>query len=116
VCLAVAGPSSRLAAMAGVTLPIETHVLQAFVTEGVKPLIDTVLIFGAGHFYVSQSDKGGLVFGGAIDGYNTYGQRGTLPMAEEVAASAVPLLPALARLRGPGQGGGGRGQAQGRSR
>ena len=99
VCLAVAGHSSRLAAMAGLTLPIETHVLQAFVSEAIKPLLDVVLTYGAGHFYVSQSDKGGLVFGGAIDGYNTYAQRGTLPMAEEVAASAVTLLPGLARLR-----------------
>ncbi|MBV8403956.1 MAG: FAD-dependent oxidoreductase, partial [Gammaproteobacteria bacterium] len=78
---------------------IESHVLQAFVSEGIKPLLDTVLTFGAGHFYVSQSDKGGLVFGGAIDGYNTYAQRGTLPMAEEVAAAAVTLLPGIARLR-----------------
>ena len=99
VCLAVAGHSSVLAAMAGLQLPIETHVLQAFVSEPVKPVLDVVLTYGAGHFYVSQSDKGGLVFGGAIDGYNTYGQRGTLPMAEEVAAAAVTLLPALARLR-----------------
>jgi len=99
VCLAVAGHSSRLAAMAGVQLPIETHVLQAFVSEAVKPLLDVVLTYGAGHFYVSQSDKGGLVFGGAIDGYNSYAQRGTLPMAEEVAASAVTLLPGLARLK-----------------
>jgi methylglutamate dehydrogenase subunit A len=99
VCLAVAGHSSHLAAMAGLRLPIESHVLQAFVTEGVKPVIDVVLTYGAGHFYISQSDKGGLVFGGAIDGYNTYGQRGTLPMAEEVAAAAVTLLPGLARLR-----------------
>jgi methylglutamate dehydrogenase subunit A len=99
VCLAVAGHSSRLAAMAGLRLPIETHVLQAFVSESIKPVLDVVLTYGAGHFYVSQSDKGGLVFGGAIDGYNTYGQRGTLPMAEEVAAAAVTLLPGLARLR-----------------
>ncbi|HEY7962901.1 MAG TPA: sarcosine oxidase subunit beta family protein [Steroidobacteraceae bacterium] len=99
VCLAVAGHSSRLAALAGLTLPIETHVLQAFVSEAVKPLLDVVLTYGAGHFYVSQSDKGGLVFGGAIDGYNTYAQRGTLPMAEEVAASAMTLLPGLARLK-----------------
>jgi methylglutamate dehydrogenase subunit A len=99
VCLAVAGHSSRLAAMAGLRLPIESHVLQAFVSEALKPVIDVVLTYGAGHFYVSQSDKGGLVFGGAIDGYNTYGQRGTLPMAEEVAASAVTLLPALARVK-----------------
>jgi heterotetrameric sarcosine oxidase beta subunit len=99
VCLAVAGHSSQLAAMAGLRLPLETHVLQAFVSESIKPLIDVVLTYGAGHFYVSQSDKGGLVFGGGIDGYNSYGQRGTLPMAEEVAAAAVTLLPGLARLR-----------------
>ena len=99
VCLAVAGYSSELARMAGLELPIETHVLQAFVTEGLKPLLDVVLTYGAGHFYISQSDKGGLVFGGAIDGYNTYGQRGTLPMVEEVTAAAVTLLPALARVK-----------------
>jgi sarcosine oxidase subunit beta len=99
VCLAVAGHSSRLAAMAGLTLPIESHVLQAFVSEAIKPVLDVVLTYGAGHFYVSQSDKGGLVFGGPIDGYNTYGQRGTLPVAQEVAAEAVTLLPALARLK-----------------
>jgi sarcosine oxidase subunit beta len=99
VCLAVAGHSSQVAAMAGLTLPIETHVLQAFVSEAIKPVLDVVLTYGAGHFYVSQSDKGGLVFGGHIDGYNTYAQRGTLPMAEEVAAAAVTLLPGVARLK-----------------
>ena len=52
-------------------MPIESHVLQAFVTEGLKPVLG-VITFGAGHFYVSQSDKGGLVFGGDIDGYNSY--------------------------------------------
>jgi sarcosine oxidase subunit beta len=99
VCLAVAGHSSRLAAMAGVRLPIETHVLQAFVTESIKPVLDVVMTYGAGHFYISQSDKGGLVYGGAIDGYNSYAQRGTLPMAEEVAAAAVTVMPGLARLK-----------------
>jgi methylglutamate dehydrogenase subunit A len=99
VCLAVAGHSSVLAAMAGLRLPIESHVLQAYVSEAIKPLINVVLTYGAGHFYISQSDKGGLVFGGAIDGYNTYGQRGTLPMSEEVATAAMTLLPGLARLR-----------------
>ena len=99
ICLAVAGHSSQLARMAGLTLPIESHVLQAFVSEAIKPVLDVVLTYGAGHFYVSQSDKGGLVFGGGIDGYNTYGQRGTLPMAEEVAAAAVTLLPGLARVK-----------------
>jgi methylglutamate dehydrogenase subunit A len=99
VCLAVAGNSSRLAEMVGLRLPIESHVLQAFVSEAIKPVLDVVVTYGAGHFYVSQSDKGGLVFGGAIDGYNSYGQRGALPMAEEVAAAAVTLLPAVARLK-----------------
>ncbi len=99
VCLAVAGHSSRLAAMVQLPLPIETHVLQAFVTESVKPMLDVVLTYGAGHFYVSQSDKGGLVFGGGIDGYNSYGQRGSLYVAEEVAAAGVTIMPGLARLR-----------------
>ena len=99
VCLAVAGHSSHLAAMAGLRLPIETHVLQAFVTQSVKPVLDVVLTYGAGHFYVSQSDKGGLVYGGGIDGYNSYAQRGTLPMAEEVAAAAMTAMPGLARLK-----------------
>jgi heterotetrameric sarcosine oxidase beta subunit len=99
VALAVAGNSSRLAAMAGLRLPIESHVLQAFVSEGVKPLIDNVVTYGAGHFYVSQSDKGGLVFGGDIDGYNSYAQRGNLPVIEDVMESAMALWPAIGRLR-----------------
>lgn len=99
VGLAVAGHSSRLAAMADLRLPIETHVLQAFVTEGLKPLIDTVVTFGAGHFYVSQSDKGGLVFGGDLDGYNSYAQRGNLPLIEDVMECAMALWPGLGRIR-----------------
>ncbi len=99
VALAVAGHSSRLAAMAGFRLPIETHALQAFVTESVKPILDVVVTYGAGHFYVSQSDKGGLVFGGATDGWNSYAQRGAVPMMEDVMAAGVTLMPALANLR-----------------
>jgi sarcosine oxidase subunit beta len=99
VGLACAGNSGRVAAMAGLRLPIETHVLQAFVSEGVKPMIDMVVTFGAGHFYVSQSDKGGLVFGGDIDGYMTYAQRGGLPIVEDVMMEAVQLFPAASRLR-----------------
>ncbi len=99
VGLAAAGNSGRVAAMAGLRLPIESHVLQAFVSEAVKPLIDTVVTFGAGHFYVSQSDKGGLVFGGDIDGYNSYASRGSMPVVEDVMESAVALFPALSRLR-----------------
>ena len=68
VAVCVAGSSSRVMAQAGMRLPIESHVLQAFVTEGLKPTLPGVITFGAGHFYVSQSDKGGLVFGGDIDG------------------------------------------------
>src|SRR6202521_3845373 len=78
VAIAVAGSSSRVAAMAGMRLPIESHVIQAFVSEGLKPIIPGVITFGAGHFYISQSDKGGLVFGGDIDGYNSYASRGNL--------------------------------------
>jgi heterotetrameric sarcosine oxidase beta subunit len=99
VALAVAGSSSRLAAMAGLRLPIESHALQAFVTEGVKPLIDHVITFGAGHFYISQSDKGGLVFGGDIEGYNSYAQRGNLPVVEDVCEGAMALMPMLGRVR-----------------
>jgi methylglutamate dehydrogenase subunit A len=99
VALAVAGNSSRLAAMAGLRLPIESHVLQAFVSEAIKPLIDTVITFGAGHFYVSQSDKGSLVFGGDVDGYNSYAQRGNLPVVEDVCESSMALMPMLGRLR-----------------
>ena len=99
VALAGAGHSSQLAAMAGLRLPIESHVLQAFVSEAIKPVLDHVVTFGAGHFYVSQSDKGGLVFGGDIDGYNSYAQRGNLPVVEDVMESAMALWPALGRLR-----------------
>jgi methylglutamate dehydrogenase subunit A len=97
--MAVAGNTSRLASMAGLRMPIEAHVLQAFVSEAVKPLIPGVMTFGAGHFYVSQSDKGGLVFGGDIDGYNSYAQRGNLPTVEDVCEGAMALIPALGRVR-----------------
>jgi heterotetrameric sarcosine oxidase beta subunit len=97
--LACAGNSSRVAAMAGMRLPIESHVLQAFVSEGVKPVIDQVITFGAGHFYISQSDKGGLVYGGDIDGYNSYAQRGNLYIIEDVHEAGMALWPGLGRLR-----------------
>jgi heterotetrameric sarcosine oxidase beta subunit len=99
VAMVVAGSSSRVAAMAGMRLPIESHVIQAFVTEGVKPLVDHVVTFGAGHFYVSQSDKGGLVFGGDLDGYNSYAQRGNLPVVEDVCEGGMAMMPRIGRLR-----------------
>lgn len=95
----VAGSSSRLMAKADMRLPIESHVLQAFVTEGLKPFIPGVITFGAGHFYCSQSDKGGLVFGGDIDGYNSYAQRGNLPVVEDVCEGGMALMPAIGRAR-----------------
>ena len=99
VAVCVAGSSSRVMAQAGMRLPIESHVLQAFVTEGLKPVIPGVITFGAGHFYVSQSDKGGLVFGGDIDGYNTYAQRGNLPVVEDVCEGGMAIMPMIGRAR-----------------
>jgi len=99
VGMAVAGRSSQVAAMAGMRLPIESHVLQAFVTEGLKPVIDHVVSYGMGHFYISQSDKGGLVFGGDIDMYASYAARGNLPMVEHVMEAGLTLMPMLARAK-----------------
>ena len=99
VGVAVAGNSSRVMAQAGMRLPIESHVLQAFVSEGLKPVLPGVITFGAGHFYCSQSDKGGLVFGGDIDGYNSYAQRGNLPVVEDVIEGGMALFPGLGRVR-----------------
>jgi heterotetrameric sarcosine oxidase beta subunit len=99
VGLAVAGHTSLLGRKAGLELPIESHVLQAFVTEPLKPLVDHVVAYGADHFYVSQSDKGGLVFGGNLDGYNSYAQRGNLGVVREVAEAAIALMPNISRVR-----------------
>ncbi len=99
VASCVAGSSSRVMAKAGMRLPIESHVLQAFVSEGLKPVLPGVITFGAGHFYCSQSDKGGLVFGGDIDGYNSYAQRGNLPVVEDVCEGGMAIFPMLGRAR-----------------
>ena len=85
--------------MAGLRLPVESHILQAFVTEPIKPIVDHVVSWGAELFYLSQSDKGGLVFGGHIDGFNTYTQRGQFPRIQTVAECAVSLMPFISRLR-----------------
>ena len=99
VAVVVAGRSSQVAAMAGMRLPIESHVLQAFVTEGLKPCIDHVISFGMGHFYISQSDKGGLVFGGNLDFYASYASRGNLPMKEHVMEAAMTLMPMIGKAK-----------------
>ena len=97
--ISVAGHSSQVAALAGLRLPVESHLLQAFVTEPIKPFIDHVISFGAELFYISQSDKGGLVFGGHIDGFNSYTQRGQFAKVQNVAECAVALIPSISRLR-----------------
>ncbi|MEL7263086.1 MAG: FAD-dependent oxidoreductase, partial [Pseudomonadota bacterium] len=99
VGMVAAGRSSQVAAMAGMRLPIESHVLQAFVTEGLKPCLDHVVTYGMGHFYISQSDKGGLVFGGDLDMYASYASRGNLPLAEHVAEAAMTLMPVIGKAR-----------------
>ncbi len=99
VGIVVAGRSGQVAAMAGMRLPIESHVLQAFVTEGLKPVIDNVVTFGMGHFYISQSDKGGLVFGGDLDSYATYAARGNLPTVEHVMEAGMTLMPMIGKAK-----------------
>ncbi len=100
VGVCVAGHTSQVMAMAGLNrLPIESHLLQAFVSEPLKPLIDTVVTFGAGHLYISQSNKGGLVFGGDMDGYNSFAQRGNMPVIEDVASCAMTMFPNLGKIR-----------------
>ena len=102
VGVAVAGSTGHVMAMAGIErLPIETHKLQAFVSEPLKPLLDYVIGYGApgAHFYISQSDKGGMVFGGDLDFYNSYAQRGNLPIVQDVAECAMAIMPCLGRVK-----------------
>ena len=96
---AVAGSTSILMSKANINLPLESHVLQAFVSESLKPIIPGVITFGAGHFYISQSDKGGLVFGGDIDGYNSYAQRGGIDALEDVCEGGLALMPTIGKTR-----------------
>ncbi len=97
--LVAAGHSSVLAAMAGLRLPIESHALQALVSEPVKPILHSVVMSNAVHVYVSQSDKGELVIGAGIDGYNSYSQRGSFQIVEAQMGALVELFPVFSRLR-----------------
>ena len=99
VGLCVAGSTSLLAEKLNMKLPIEAHVLQACVSEPVKPFLNYVVTFGAGHFYCSQSDKGEMVMGGDLDGYNSYAQRGNLPTLQHVLSEGVAMFPNLSRLK-----------------
>ncbi len=99
VAIAVAGHTSHLAAMVGMKLPIESHLLQAMVTESVKPMLDQVVMSAATHGYVSQTDKGEILMGGDLDFYPSYSAKGNLPRIEDVAALTIALFPAFSRLR-----------------
>ena len=99
VGLCVAGSTTLLADMLNMRLPIEAHVLQACVSEPVKPLLHNVVTFGAGHFYCSQSDKGEMVMGGDLDGYNSYDQRGNMPMIQHVLTGGLAVFPNFSRLK-----------------
>jgi sarcosine oxidase subunit beta len=97
--LCVAGSTNILAEKLNMTVPIETHLLQACVSEPVKPILDRVVTFGAGHFYISQSDKGEMVMGGDLDGYNSYAQRGNLPTLQHVLTEGIAMMPFLSKLK-----------------
>ena len=99
VGIAVAGHTSTLAAMVDLRLPLETHLLQACVTEPVKPFLDRVVTSSALHVYVSQTDKGEVLIGGDLDGYNSYSQRGSFRVTEENLANAIELFPQISRLK-----------------
>jgi len=102
----VAGNSSVLAKMAGFSLPLESHPLQALVSEPIKPILDTVVMSNHVHGYISQADKGDLVIGAGIDGYNGYGQRGSYSTIEHTVQAIIELFPIFSRVRMNRQWGG----------
>ncbi len=99
ISIAVAGHTGHLAKMAGFRVPVTSMQLQAMVSEPIKPCLNTVVTSSVIHMYVSQSDRGELVFGGGADVYNSYAQRGGIPLLQENVAALVELLPAFSRLR-----------------
>ncbi|GAA2205776.1 sarcosine oxidase subunit beta family protein [Nonomuraea monospora] len=99
VALAAAGHTSVLAARAGIRLPLQSHPLQALVSELLEPVLDCVVMSNAVHVYVSQAHKGELVMGAGIDAYNSYGQRGGIQVIEAQMAAALELFPVFSRVR-----------------
>jgi len=102
VVFATAGHTGMIGAMLGVPLPIETHLLQAMVSEPIKPLLHTVLVYvfpGHGETYITQSDRGGLVMGGHLDGFPSYTREGRWDRLEEVVEGAVELLPQIGGIK-----------------
>jgi len=106
VGLVAAGHSSVLAAMAGIRLPVESHPLQALVSEPVKPILDTVVMSNTIHAYVSQSDKGELVIGAGIDAHISYAQRGGFHIVEGTLQAICEIFPIFSRMRMMRQWGG----------
>jgi len=106
IAVVAAGHSSVIASMAGIRLPIESHPLQALVSEPLKPIFPTVVMSNAIHAYISQSDKGDLVIGAGIDAYTGYGQRGSFPIIEHTLQAIVELFPIFSRVRMNRQWGG----------
>jgi sarcosine oxidase subunit beta len=99
VAMSVSNQSSVLAGLAGFTLPLTTMTLQAMVSEPIKPVLDPCVISGSIHAYVSQSDRGEIVIGGAADVYNSYRQRGSLAVTRTVLAAVLELFPSFSRLK-----------------
>ena len=99
VAIVVAGHGSVMAERAGFRLPLESHPLQALVSEPIKPVLDCVVMSNAVHVYVSQSDKGELVIGAGIDSYNSYAQRGSLPVVTSQLGALIALFPMFSRLK-----------------
>jgi sarcosine oxidase subunit beta len=99
VALAVAGNSSVLGDMAGLKLPIVSQCLQAMVSEPVKPVLSGMIVSSVVHAYISQSDRGEILIGGATDRYSSYGQRGNLPSLEDTLAATLALYPRFSRLK-----------------
>ena len=106
VAIVAAGHSSVVAGMAGIRLPIESHPLQALVSEPLKPIFPNVVMSNAIHAYISQSDKGDLVIGAGIDAYNGYGQRGSFQTIEHTLQAIVEMFPIFSRVRMNRQWGG----------
>ncbi len=106
VAVVAAGHSSVIARMADIRLPVESHPLQALVSEPLKPIFPTVLMSNAIHAYISQSDKGDLVIGAGIDQYNGYGQRGSFHTIEHTLQAIVEMFPLFSRVRMNRQWGG----------
>jgi sarcosine oxidase, subunit beta len=99
VCLSVAGHTSQLAAMAGLSLPITSYALQAFVSEPIKPVLNTMVLSPSIGIYISQTDKGEVLIGGGLDMYPSYAQRGNFHTVESVTAGVLEMIPSFSRLR-----------------